>query len=130
MNKIIVSRKYGQKYYLRYAITLTIHPVIAMKEYHPDQYDLAVHALASFLPKITDKRCIVSFELTNDYNIHVHLLMYMDNPTSIRTIRNYLDIYLKDTIFGHYWVTPCYDEGWISYINKKPYFVELYRYAF
>lgn len=130
----IYSKKLSSTEYAKWSITLTLDPKLCSFLSHIEQYEYTLPILIDRIKSgVLFKAVNVSFELTQKKWIHIHMAIETNLTWTIKTMRNQLDILFKgpDSIFGFYFLTPCTDwNGWISYINKNPYQIEKYKYAF
>lgn len=115
-----------------WAFTLTLKPEVVKNLSACEQYELIVADICERL-NASDVifHSLLQFEVTKNNNIHIHCY-FQTNKQTIKNLRSHLHVLLNLAgVYGFYWLKPTTDiEGWISYINKDPFYIERFLYAF
>jgi len=117
-----------------FGVTLTLDPYFCSMYNHIEQYEILVpqilQDIALFPTQI--EQVYISFELTANNNIHVHLAVETGFLLKLSVARELFNlVFSTKSIYGFNKTVPLYNHfGWLDYINKGQYYQEHYAYAF
>lgn len=104
----------------KYALTITLKPIMFKSKDATDQFDATYKSLLLFLYQVCNQITLVA-ELTKNSNIHYHSIITFKRAHDIAYQRKLLnDMFRKSKEIGYLCLKQIEDEpGWIEYISKE-----------
>jgi len=119
--------------YDKWAVTVTLNPLFCQTQNHVEQFQYAANYICHNVQyyKSTIEKVHLSFELTHNNNIHVHMALQTTCKMKRHSVKELMTILFSSSYWGYNDVKPIYNEsGWISYMSKGEYFQERYQHGF